>query len=212
MPSGSMAPGSAQPRSRKGPARLPGRLHGLLAARTPEPPTPRAARSSQKGEPQGGRLLPELCARAGQLAPPTCALPSRARPGSRSTTAVKCKDEDLQQRARGRCRPLLRTPAVRSASNQELGEPIKGPLLFGLPSQRSPSLLSQPPKACSLLGPPKNSIPPPERRATWRGGSGVALRQEAWAGQSNQRRSLHLRPAPVPRASVRTLGWLRPGS
>uniref|UniRef100_A0A2K5CHM6 Uncharacterized protein n=1 Tax=Aotus nancymaae TaxID=37293 RepID=A0A2K5CHM6_AOTNA len=96
MPRSSMAPGSA-----------PG--HGLRAARTLEPPTLRDSRHLPERRATGIRLLPGLRACTRQPALPTCAFPSKARPGSLSTIAVKCKDEDLQRRTSGRCRAVSRS-------------------------------------------------------------------------------------------------------
>uniref|UniRef100_A0A2K6GLR5 Uncharacterized protein n=1 Tax=Propithecus coquereli TaxID=379532 RepID=A0A2K6GLR5_PROCO len=87
MPSRSMACALG-----RGLARLPGRGHGLGAASTPEPPTL-----------LDSRQLPER-----RPAPPTCAFASKARPGSLSAIAVKCKGENLQPRTSGRCRAASR--------------------------------------------------------------------------------------------------------
>uniref|UniRef100_A0A2K5JGH2 Uncharacterized protein n=1 Tax=Colobus angolensis palliatus TaxID=336983 RepID=A0A2K5JGH2_COLAP len=103
MPSRSMAPGSAP------------------AARTPVPPTLRDSQQLPERRAKGGRLLPEQRARTRQPALPTCAFPSKARPGSLSTIAVKCKDEDLQPRTSGRCRA-----ASRNRSHSQRSKPGAG--------------------------------------------------------------------------------------
>uniref|UniRef100_A0A2I3HQ26 Uncharacterized protein n=1 Tax=Nomascus leucogenys TaxID=61853 RepID=A0A2I3HQ26_NOMLE len=96
MPSRSMAPGS-----------------GLGRALRPRQFPERRAK--------GGRRLPEQRACTRQPALPTCAFPGKARPGSLSTIAVKCKDEDLQSRTSGRCRA-----ASRSRSHSQRSKPGAG--------------------------------------------------------------------------------------
>uniref|UniRef100_A0A2I3TD34 Uncharacterized protein n=1 Tax=Pan troglodytes TaxID=9598 RepID=A0A2I3TD34_PANTR len=109
MPSRSMAPGSA-----------PG-WAGLSGPRTLEPPTLRDSRQFPERRAKGGRLLPGRRACTRQPALPTCAFPSKARPGSLSTIAVKCKDEDLQPRTSGRCRA-----ASRNRSHSQRSKPGAG--------------------------------------------------------------------------------------
>uniref|UniRef100_A0A2K5QFK4 Uncharacterized protein n=1 Tax=Cebus imitator TaxID=2715852 RepID=A0A2K5QFK4_CEBIM len=121
MPRSSMAPLPAHRRALgRGWAGLSGRGHGLLAARTLELPTLRDSRQLPERRATGGRLLPGLRACTRQPALPTCAFPSKARPGSLSTIAVKCKDEDLQRRTSGRCRA-----ASRSRSHSQRSKPSR---------------------------------------------------------------------------------------
>lgn len=116
---------------------------------------PRLPERREKPERFPGTWKSQRAARASYLC-----LASPARPGvSERANAVKCKDPELQPRTRGRRRLLLSTSAARSVlQNRTLGEPIKGPLLFGRPRRR-PSLSSFPasPKlaAPSLPGPPR---------------------------------------------------------
>uniref|UniRef100_A0A2K6QSL3 Uncharacterized protein n=1 Tax=Rhinopithecus roxellana TaxID=61622 RepID=A0A2K6QSL3_RHIRO len=106
MPSRSMAPGSAPPRSGKG-------LGRALRPRTR--PHSGAANQLPERRAKGGRLLPEQRACTRQPALPTCAFPSKA------TIAVKCKDEDLQPRTSGRCRA-----ASRNRSHSQRSKPGAG--------------------------------------------------------------------------------------
>uniref|UniRef100_A0A2K5L050 Uncharacterized protein n=1 Tax=Cercocebus atys TaxID=9531 RepID=A0A2K5L050_CERAT len=121
MPSRSMAPGRHRRALGRRWAGLSGRGRGLRAARTLVPPTLRDSRQLPERRAKGGRLLPEQRACTRQPALPTCAFPSKARPGSLSTIAVKCKDEDLQPRTSGRCRA-----ASRNRSHSQRSKPGAG--------------------------------------------------------------------------------------